>query len=100
MIWTAQAPFGTIWRSTSRGGTLIVRNMICDCRRRTFALPLAAIALPILTIVTGCSAEALREDRFNDPAWTQNLRPADPVKSDPWGLSSRARQIESNMGVR
>ncbi|MBX7071902.1 MAG: hypothetical protein K1X71_02035 [Pirellulales bacterium] len=74
--------------------------MICDCRRRSIALPLAAIALTMLTAIAGCSAEALREDRFNDPAWTQNLRPADPVKSDPWGLSSRARQIESNMGVR
>jgi hypothetical protein len=68
-------------------------------RIRSFHGFLLAIALTLATApLTGCSG--LRGPGFHDDNWSTGLRPRDPINHEQWGFSTKARQIESNVGIR
>ena len=60
----------------------------------------AAVAL-LCIAVAGCAPVNLRGEGFEDASanWGEHLRPTGPP-GDVWGTSTRAQQIEQNLGVR
>jgi hypothetical protein len=67
---------------------------------------LLLVALSICLGLGGCQAGALQKrlDELRGPGFTDagfaNMRPVDPANREQWGFSTKARQIEANVGIR
>ena len=68
---------------------------------------LMAFTLTCILALAGCQRsevrkkiDELRGPGFADANWSRNLRPADSDRQEPSGFSTKARQVESNLGIR
>jgi hypothetical protein len=57
-----------------------------------------AIMAACLT-ASGCALNDMRGPGYVGEDWARGLRPPDQTRGEPFGFSTKAREIESNLGV-